>query len=158
MLSDCFKEGVLEKIVIKNVKLPQSQMTDNCNLELRILKALSNPQKNSEMYKSIRHLEITINNCNDDLNANPNFFDDHYSDILDFFSKVGLSKDTYIQTCNLEVIKLTTSTPSRQIRRILDKVLGEHLPPMSPRNIQKFEVSSTVNDQSNCPLISDKIA
>ena len=111
------------------------------------------------MYKSLRHFEISINNCNEDLNANPTFFEDHYGDVFDFFSKMGLSKDTYIQICNLEVIRITTSSPSPQVRKILDKILGEYLPPMNPRNIYHFEVSSSApSGRGGCQLISDKVA
>lgn len=95
-LMDGFKDGLLDTLVIKNLKLPGAQMNSNCNLELRVLKALSNPAKNAQIYSSIRHLELSINNCTEDLNANPDFFFEHYSEIFDFFSKVGLNKDTYI--------------------------------------------------------------
>ena len=59
-----FKDGVLETLIIKNIKLPAKEMSNSANMELRLLKALSNPIKNAQMYKSVKHLEVSFNNCN----------------------------------------------------------------------------------------------
>ena len=113
---DGFKEGLLDTLIIKNLKLPQAQMNNNSNMELKVLKALSNPAKNTEMYKSIKHIELTINNCGaNDMNSSSETFlefFEQYNEIFDLFSKIGLNKDTYIQTCKLEHFKLTTTMPN----------------------------------------------